>query len=201
MRFASVAAGCVIFTMCVSMPLSAAAQDWIEYENREYGFAINFPADPTFEDIEYASPTGETLPARIFTSVEEGALYKVTVVDYSSRPGEQHIAIGHAADAMRASGEVIYELISDLDEIYGPQFYIFTDDQREVLSTIVFFSERLYIAEGSVSPGSAPPSQFQQSMGLVLPDGSRPNGAGQNEDRIARQRAFEEQRARELQER
>jgi hypothetical protein len=201
MRNAFGAAGFVIFIMCLSMPLSAAAQDWIEYENREYGFAINFPSDPTFEDTEYISPTGETLPARIFTSVEEDALYKVTVVDYSSRPGEQHIAISHAADAMRASGEVVYEIISDLDEIYGSQFYIFTDDRREVLSTIVFFRERLFIAEGSVPPGAAPPSQFQQSMGLVHADGSRPNGGGQNEDRIARQRAFEEQRARQLQER
>lgn len=199
MRFASVAAGYVIFTMCVSMPLSATAQDWIEYENREYGFAINIPTNPTFEDVEYTSPTGETLPARIFTSLEEDAVYKVTVVDYSSRPGEHHIAISHAADAMRASGEVIYEVISDLDEIYGPQFYIFSEDQREVLSTIVFFRERLFIAEGSVPQGAAPPSQFQQSMGLVHADGTRPTGV--NEDRLARQRAFEEQRARELEER
>ena len=201
MRFAKTIAGCAVLSACLSVSPGAAAQDWIEYENREFGFGINFPVEPAVEAIEYTSPTGATLPAHLFTAVEGDARYAVTVVDYSSHAGEHHIAIGHAADAMRASGEVVYETIADLDEIYGPQFYIVDPDGREVLSTLVFFEERLYIAEGSVPPGSAPPSQFQQSMGLVHADGSRPNGAGQNEDRIARQRAFEEQRARELQER
>lgn len=199
MRFGSWSKCFAIFVFCLSAPASAAAQDWLEYENREYGFAVNFPSEPTSEDAEYISPTGETLPARVFTSLDGDAIYKVTVVDFSSRPGEHHIAVGHAADAMRASGEVIYEVVSDLDEIYGPQFYIFTEDQREMLSTIVFFRDRLFIAEGSVPQGSAPPSQFQQSMGLVNADGTRPTGV--NEDRLARQRAFEEERARQLQER
>ena len=198
MRIVSWAIAFVAFPIFVSAPMSATAQDWLEYENRDYGFAINFPSEPTFEDREYVSPTGETLPARVFTSTEGDAIYKVTVVDFSSRPGEQHIAVSHAADAMRASGEVIYEAISDLDEIYGPQFYIFTEDQREKLSTIVFYRENLLIAEGRVPQGSAPPSQFQQSMGLVNADGTRPTGV--NEDRIARQKAFEEERARQLRE-
>ncbi len=197
MRFAGRVASYAIVTAPMLLSSGAMAQDWLEYENREYGFAINFPSDPTFEDTEYVSPSGETLPARIFTSVEEDALYKVTVVDYSSVPGEHYVAISHAVDAMRASGEVIYEVLGDLDDIYSPQFYIFTDDQREMLSTIVFFRERLFIAEGSVPQGSAPPSQFQQSMGLVHADGTRPTGI--NEDRAARQRAFEEERARQLQ--
>ena len=199
MRFVSWASGFVILIFSLSVPVNAAAQDWLEYQNREYGFEANLPSEPTFQDTQFTSPTGEMLPARIFTTVEGDAIYKVTVVDYSSRPGEHHIAIGHAADAMRASGEVIYEVISDLDEIYGPQFYIFTEDQREVLSTIVFWRDRLIIAEGSVPQGSAPPSQFQQSLGLVHADGTRPTGV--NEDREARQRAFEEERARQLQER
>lgn len=197
MRCASWASGFVISILGLSAPMNASAQDWLEYQNREYGFEANIPSEPTYEDTQYTSPTGETLPARIFTTVEDDAIYKVTVVDYSSRPGEHHIAVGHAADAMRASGEVIYEVISDLDEMYGPQFYIFTEDQREVLSTIVFWRERLIIAEGSVPQGSAPPSQFQQSLGLVNADGTRPTGV--NEDREARQRAFEEERARQLQ--
>ena len=200
MRFVTGVASYVISALFMVMAGSAAAQDWVEYENRELGFNINFPVEPAIEAAEYLSPTGETLPAQIFAVEEGDAQYKVTVVDFSSLPGEQHIAVLQAADAMRASGEVVYELVSDLDEIYGPQFYIFDADGREVLSTIVFFRESLFIAEGSVPPGSAPPSQFQQSMGLVHADGSRPNGAGQNEDRIARQRAFEEQRLREQQE-
>jgi hypothetical protein len=199
MRFTTGVASYVISALFMVTGGGAAAQDWVEYENREVGFNINFPIEPTIEAAEYVSPTGEILPAQIFAAEEGGAQYKVTVVDFSSLPGEQHIAVLQAADAMRTSGELVYEVISDLDEIYGPQFYIIGADEREVLSTIVFFRESLFITEGSVPPGSAPPSQFQQSMGLVHADGTRPTGV--NEDREARQRAFEEQRLRVLQER
>jgi hypothetical protein len=199
MHFTTGVTSYIISALFMVIGGSAAAQDWVEYENREVGFNINFPVDPIVEAAEYVSPTGETLPAQIFVAEEEGAQYKVTVVDFSSLPGEQHIAVLQAADAMRTSGELVYEVISDLDEIYGPQFYIIGADEREVLSTIVFFRESLFIAEGSAPPGSAPPSQFQQSMGLVHADGTRPTGV--NEDREARQRAFEEQRLRDQQDR
>nr|TFG55211.1 MAG: hypothetical protein E4H34_00925 [Hyphomicrobiales bacterium] len=193
MRFAGWIVGYALLFAGMLTTGNASAQNWIEYENRDVGFNINFPAEPDIEDTEYVSPTGEILPAQLFSATEGESEYRVTVVDFSSRPGEQHIAILQAADAMRASGEVVYEVVSDLDEIFGPQFYVVRDGGREVLATIVFFRERLFITEGSVPPGSAPPSQFQQSMGLVNADGSRPNGSGQNEDRLARQRAFEEQ--------
>jgi len=199
MRFVTGMAGYAILAAIMSMPGSAAAQDWVEYEHRDSGFNINFPVEPALEAAEYVSPTGETLPAQIFYAEEGGGQYKVTVVDFSSLQGEQHIAVLQAADAMRASGEVVYEVFSDLDEVFGPQFYVLRADGREVLATIVFFRESLFITEGSVPPGSAPPSQFQQSMGLVHADGTRPTGV--NEDREARQRAFEEQRARVQQDR
>ena len=200
MRISVWITGYALLLASLLMAGNAAAQDWVEYENRQVGFNINFPVEPTVVAAEYLSPAGETLPAQLFTAAAGMSQYQVTVVDFSSRPGEQHIAVAQAADAMRASGEVVYEVISDLDEVFGPQFYVIRADGREVLATIVFFRESLFIAEGSVPPGSAPPSQFQQSMGLVHVDGSRPNGTGQNEDRLARQRAFEvQQRLREQQ--
>ena len=187
------------FAVAVLTGAPASARDWTEYQNPEYGFAINFPGEPEVTETTYTSPTGEALPAHIFDAEEGTSRYRVTVVDFSSREGEQHIAIAHAADAMRGRGEVIYEVYSDLDEVYGPQFMIVEPDGREMMSTIVFYNDRLYIAEGSVAPGAAEPSQFQQSMMLLNEDGSRPNGAGENADRLARQRAYEEQLERELQ--
>ena len=177
----------------------AATQEWVEYQNLEHGFAINFPGEPEISETTYASPTGEDLPAHIFAAEEGTSRYRVTVVDFSSREGEQHVAIAHATDAMRQRGEVVVEVYSDLDEVFGPQFMIVEPDAREVMATIVFYNDRLYIAEGSVAPGAAAPAQFQQSMMLLNEDGSRPNGAGENAERLARQRAYEEQLERERQ--
>lgn len=174
----------------------AHAQNWVEYQSLESGFAINFPGQPEIADTTYQSPSEAALPARVF-SVEEGAsVYKVTVVDFAMAPGEQHIAVMHATDAMRQRGEIVYEIFGDLDEVYGPQFFLVEPDGREVMATVVFYNNNLYIAEGSVAPGAAPPAQFQQSMMLLNPDGTRPFGAGENADRLARQRAFEEEQRR-----
>jgi hypothetical protein len=179
----------------------AQAQSWVEYQDLESGFAINFPGQPEIADTTYQSPSETALPARVF-SVEDGPnVYKVTVVDFSMAPGEQHVAVMHATDAMRQRGEIVYEIFGDLDEVYGPQFFLVEPDGREVMATVVFYNSKLYIAEGSVAAGAAPPAQFQQSMMLLNPDGTRPFGAGENADRLARQRAFEEeQRRRELEE-
>jgi hypothetical protein len=182
----------------ISLAGVVRAQEWIEYKNLEFGFAVNFPVQPRISETEYTSPIGEVLSAHLF-SVEEGTnRYSITVVDFSAHRGEEHVAVGHATDAMRERGEVLFEIYTDLDEIYGPQFMIIEPDGREMMSTIVFYDDRLYIVEGSVAPGAAAPAQFQQSMMLLNQDGSRPNSAGENEDRLARQRAFEEQRLRAL---
>ena len=185
-HYASLAIGVLAFE-------SAAAQNWVEYRNLELGFGINFPVEPTSEDIEYVSPAGETLRAHLFTALDGDSQYSVTVVDYAAHLNEQHVAIVQAADAVRASGEVVHEVFGDLDEVYGLQFYVVEADERQILSTIYFFNERLYIVRGSVPPNAAHPVQFQQSLGIYYADGTRPNGAGQNPDRLARQRAYEEQ--------
>jgi hypothetical protein len=186
-HYASLAIGVLAFE-------SAAAQDWIEYRNPELGFAINFPGEPSFEDIEYASPSGEiVLPARVFTVLDGDARYSVTVVDYAAHLNEQHVAIVQAADAMHARGEVVHEVIGDLDEVFGVQSFVIEADGRQALSSIYFFNERLYIVHGSVASNARHPVQFQQSLGIMYADGTRPNGAGSNPDRIARQRAYEEQ--------
>ncbi len=193
MRFVKRVASYACLAVGVLAFESAAAQNWVEYRNPELGFGINFPVEPIAEDIEYVSPAGETLPAHVFTALEGDSQYSVTVVDYAEHLNEQHVAIVQSADAVRASGEVVHEVFGDLDEVYGVQFFIVEADDRQVLSTIYFFNERLYIIRGSVPPNAAHPVQFQQSLGIYNADGSRPNGAGQNPDRLARQRAYEEQ--------
>ena len=66
MHFTTGVTSYIISALFMVIGGSAAAQDWVEYENREVGFNINFPVDPIVEAAEYVSPTGETLPAQIF---------------------------------------------------------------------------------------------------------------------------------------
>jgi len=58
------------------------AQGWIEYSDLEQGFGVNFPADPTVEEIDWQSEFGATLPARVYRADTPRGSYSVTVVDY-----------------------------------------------------------------------------------------------------------------------
>jgi hypothetical protein len=65
---------------------SAMADDWKDYENRDYGFTIHFPGDPTVEAASYEAVDGRSFPAHVFSVKQDTGVFKVTVVDM---PGKQ----------------------------------------------------------------------------------------------------------------
>ena len=58
------------------------AQGWIEYRDLEQGFGVNFPGEPTVEEIVWNSQFGAALPARVYTAESARGRYSITVVDY-----------------------------------------------------------------------------------------------------------------------
>jgi hypothetical protein len=150
---------------------STYAQQWIEYEDRVWGFSINFPQEPISEQIDYTTFFDETVPARLY-SVESGTgRYNLTVVYFSHVPTDSHTAVSHAAEAIREKGEVTYYAFDSLDGIPGQMISVTEPDGRLVQTTVYFVDQRLYIAEGSVAAGNPAPSQFSQSITIIDPEG------------------------------
>src|SRR5262245_9943168 len=93
---------------------AASAQVWEEYVNRENYFQVNFPGEPTEQELQYKTVKGTTLPARVFTatapanSVTAGT-YRVTVVDYRNAQNELGDAIEQARQAILAKGTAKYD--------------------------------------------------------------------------------------------
>ena len=53
-------------SICVILTASpVAAQQWVDYVNPEYRFAVNFPVDPSEHDADYVSSSGVTLDRHI----------------------------------------------------------------------------------------------------------------------------------------
>jgi hypothetical protein len=50
---------------------SAVADDWKEYENKDYAFTIHFPVDPTAETATYPTADGRSFPAHVFSVKQE----------------------------------------------------------------------------------------------------------------------------------
>src|SRR5688500_5402917 len=61
----------------------AFAQEWIEYASQQDFFTVNFPNQPQVQEITYATESGSTLPARVYSAADGGNRYSVTVVDYT----------------------------------------------------------------------------------------------------------------------
>ena len=64
---------------------SAHAQEWINYEDRAWGFSINFPHEPKMEQIGYKTFFGQTVPARVYSAERGSGRYSLTVVYFCGR--------------------------------------------------------------------------------------------------------------------
>jgi hypothetical protein len=161
-----VSAACALF-----LSESALAQAWREYENRQEGFSINFPGEPQVQTRPYTTPSGATVPAKIYSVELPTGRYALTFVELASRPQDEARAIAHAANALRQKGRAVYDETDNLDGIPGHQLSVRQPDGRLMLASVHLYNHRLYITESSVPPGSAPPQQFQQSVAMIHPDG------------------------------
>jgi hypothetical protein len=70
------------FTLLIAMP--AVAQDWIDYDNREHFFHVNFPSQPKVQTSTWTSEYGARLPEHTFRAEARGRQYIITVVDYTN---------------------------------------------------------------------------------------------------------------------
>ena len=160
---------CMAVALLISR--SANAQQWIEFEDRIWGFSINFPHEPEAEDFEYTTYYGRTVPARRYTAEEGTGRYSLTAVSFSSDPSDSLTAVMHASEIIRAKGEATYYAFHNLDGIPGMVISVTEPDGRLNQTCIYFVDQRLYIAEGSVAAGNPPPSNFQQTIYINDPAG------------------------------
>ena len=73
----------IVIALLLSLPGSAAAQEWDTYTSIQDGFRVNFPGEPRITESTWKSQFDYVLPARIY-SVDKGQEhYSVTVADYS----------------------------------------------------------------------------------------------------------------------
>jgi hypothetical protein len=55
------------------------ADDWKEYENRDYSFTVHFPGNPATETATYKAADGRSFPAHVFAVKRQSGTFKATV--------------------------------------------------------------------------------------------------------------------------
>ncbi len=158
---------------------SVFAQEWIEYVDRQEYFQINFPGQPTVQDITYHGEDDEPLPARVYTAMEGPATYTLTVVKYNDSEtvagagGYRGSALWTAWQFLQRGGELTLMTYAQTDRIAGIQLQITNPDQTRSYIGIHPHMRRLYIMEASAPADYPPPSDFPQTLSILDEQGRR----------------------------
>jgi hypothetical protein len=152
----------------------AYSQDWVDYQNFEWRFGINFPGQPMADNIEWTSEDNLRVPARKFTASRENSTYSVIVADYrGARPTTMLGAEAHTAANYRKVGEVTYDAYTQIDRVGGLQIQITKTNNRRLFLAIHLHDGFLYVAEAEAPLRAPPPGQFQQSLYFLDESGIR----------------------------
>lgn len=162
----------VVTTLALFLTGAALADDWKEYENQDYSFAIHFPVDPTVETAMYQAADGRSFPAHVFSTKQETGTFKVTVVEM---PGEE---TGPNAPVMKEAIKVVtrdsaikFDIEHRVRAVYGRQLGIVGANGGYTYVALFYRNDRLYQIEGNafVAGGQAEvdAARFQQSLDLT----------------------------------
>jgi hypothetical protein len=167
----------IVAIIAASAP--ADAQSWREYEYPNEGFTAAFPAEPKVETTSYQASGGRLVEARVYSVVQEGGEFKVTVADLSHTEMSEGNVMAYAVMMLSRGGEIKLDIPHSTRRIIGRQASIDGVDGSQTYASVFFHNRRLYQIEGTVPAGgsTADAIRFQQSFdftdGWRLPDALR----------------------------
>jgi hypothetical protein len=161
----------------------ASAQGWHDYISRDEFFLVSMPSEPQVTSTTYRAASGAMLPAKQFVAIEGRRRYTATVVHYmNASAADEAAAVEHAVLSFRNRGsQVTYDRAQVIEGVPGHMIYLLNPDQSRIAAGIILHPRntghggpgRLYILEGHVPAGSAPPIQFPQSFFLMDENANR----------------------------
>ncbi len=164
----------IVAIIAASAP--ASAQGWREYQYPNEGFTVAFPAEPKVETSSYRAAGGRLVEAHVYSAVQEGGEFKVTVADLTQTELSEGNVMAYAVLMLSRGGEVKFDIPHSTRRIIGRQASIEGADGSQTYASVFFHNRRLYQIEGTVPAGgsTADGIRFQQSFdftdGWRLPD-------------------------------
>ena len=159
----------ILVAVIVVMSKSAAAQSWMEYDYRDAGFSIHFPAAPSVTGGLYETGAGMFVGARIYSLQAPGSLFTVTVADLSGARADQENTLAQTVEAAHAQGNVQVDIPARVNGQRGRQLSIRGKDGGHSNLAIFVTNNHLFQIEGTVLASNSDPQsgdaiRFQQSL-------------------------------------
>jgi hypothetical protein len=145
----------------------AAAQSWTEYSYPDYAFTVSFPTQPTIETTVYQAPDGRTMQARVYSVMQGGGLFKMTVVEFPDAGLEESAVIDNAIKTLSQGAEIKLDIPHRISRIFGRQLSLLGADGSRSSVALFYQKQRLYQIEGKAlarGTATADAIRFQQSL-------------------------------------
>ena len=145
---------------------------WEQYINRDFGFGVDFPAEPTVETGTYQGAVAGMREATIIMAEDGGVVYKVTVVDFSDRLIDAGSILEEAVYLMTISGELVIDITARAGPwegaVYGRRLTVDTEDGTRATASFFLTKGYLFIFESVIPVGgdvdSPAPGRYVQSV-------------------------------------
>jgi hypothetical protein len=161
-------------TLALFFTDAALADDWKEYENRDYSFTIHFPVDPAVEAATSQAADGRSFPAHVFSVKQDTGTFKVTVVEMPGEETGPNAAVMKEATnnkAVAGGGMIKFDIEHRVRAVYGRQLGVAGANGGYTYVALFYRNNRLYQIEGDafVAGGQAEVDamRFQQSLDLT----------------------------------
>lgn len=184
MRLAAIIASVVFLAAC-AVATPAGAQGGGDrgptsppfYINREARFAVLFPGTPVVTDVTYTTGSGARFPAKQYAVAQGTSQYNVTVVDFSAGPAVDAAVVEHAVNNIIRKGMLVFQSRAEYETgVDSRQMIVSLSDGRQIQASVYMWNHRLFITEGTGTPGSPALLRFGQSIVLYEPNGNEVQG-------------------------
>jgi hypothetical protein len=151
----------------------AGAQGWKEYEYPNETFTVAFPAEPKVETTSYRAPGGRLVEARVYSVLQEGGEFKVTVADMSDTAESEGNVMAYAVFMLSRRGELKFNFPHVTRRVVGRQASIGGVDGSQTYASVFFHNRRLYQIEGTAPAGGSAADAFRFQQSFDFTDGWR----------------------------
>jgi hypothetical protein len=162
-----------VIALALALLFTSAAQadDWKDYENRDYAFTVHFPGDPTVETATYKAEDGRTFPAHVFSVKQETGVFKVTVVHMPGKQTGSAAVMKEATKVVTDGGAIKFDIPHRIRAVYGRQLGIAGSNGGYTYVALFYRNNRLYQVEGNAiaagGQAEVEAMRFQQSLDLT----------------------------------
>src|SRR6516162_8097409 len=162
--------------ICRKYPSRCAGVEGIRIPERDA-----FPAEPKVETTSYQAPGGRLVEARVYSVLQEGGEFKVTVADMSDTKESEGNVMAYAVFMLSRRGEIKIHIPHSTRRIIGQQASIDGVDGSVTYASVFFHNRRLYQIEGTVPAGGSTADAFRFQQSFDFTDGWRLPDALSNE--------------------